>query len=112
MCKQIDEYKNTVAVLQEDSEKLSHKDAEINMLNANILEQRTSIINLNEQLNAQHDDMQSKIDELTVSAGDIGTKYGELLDEHRDHHSCALHQSVTVVLLISCAPQANHYSND
>lgn len=84
LCKQIDEYKNTVAVLQEDSEKLSHKDAEINMLNANILEQRTSIINLNEQLNAQHDDMQSKIDELTVSAGDIGTKYGELLDEHRE----------------------------
>lgn len=78
----IEGYKETISLLQEDSEKLSHKDAEINMLNANILEQRTLITNLNTQLSSQSETMQSKIDELSASADDVGSKYDSLIEEH------------------------------
>lgn len=62
-------YKDTISMLEEDSEKLSHKDAEISMLQADLEAHNGTIASLNEtieRLNNQIVEKDSEINKLTT----------------------------------------------
>lgn len=79
--------RDTIEILQSDSEKLSHKDAEINMMNANMIEQRTLVDNLNNQISLKSEEcegLQLKLQALSEESVAQVDKYEELSSQYSE----------------------------